>query len=148
MRDINKKDEDKPDLPAGDDEGHVDGNQWEGTPTETGRGLGRDAGDDRPVQPDWTGGQADSSSSRLTRLKELGEYRILKVSAEMMGMPALAQGKIPAMDLVDPEVDFVGLAHAFGVEAHRISAPDELTDRVRDALHGSEPVLLDVPIEG
>jgi benzoylformate decarboxylase len=76
------------------------------------------------------------------------EYRILKVSAEMMGMPALAQGKIPAMDLVDPEVDFVGLAHAFGVEAHRISAPDELTDRVRDALHGSEPVLLDVPIEG
>ena len=67
---------------------------------------------------------------------------------EMMGMPSLAQNRAPAMDLVDPEVDFVGLARAFGVEAHRISEPEELADRVRDSLQGGEPVLLDVPIEG
>ena len=75
------------------------------------------------------------------------QYKILKVSAEVMGLPSLAQEGAPAMDLTEPEVDFVGLARAFGVEAHRVAEPDELSDRVRDALRRTEPILLDVSIE-
>ena len=51
------------------------------------------------------------------------------------------------MDLVEPEVDFVGLARAFGVEAYRVAEPDELSDRVRDFLADPKPILFDVPIE-
>jgi benzoylformate decarboxylase len=75
------------------------------------------------------------------------QYKILRVSAEVMGLSSLARGKAQAMDLVEPEVDFVGLARAFGVEAHRVAEPDELSERVSDAVHRSEPILLDVPIE-
>jgi benzoylformate decarboxylase len=59
----------------------------------------------------------------------------------------LAQANYPAMDLVQPEVDFVALARAFGVEAHRVAEPDDLSERVREALARTEPLLLDVPIE-
>jgi benzoylformate decarboxylase len=51
------------------------------------------------------------------------------------------------LDLVEPEVDFVGLARSFGVAAHRVTEPDELSERVHDALNRTEPILLDVPIE-
>ena len=50
------------------------------------------------------------------------------------------------MNLVGPEIDFAGLARALGVEAHRVTEPDELSDRVRDPLAGSKPRLLDVAI--
>jgi thiamine pyrophosphate-dependent acetolactate synthase large subunit-like protein len=43
-------------------------------------------------------------------------------------------------------VDFVGLARAFGVEAHRVTEPDELSERVRGSLAGNRPQLLEVPI--
>jgi len=75
------------------------------------------------------------------------QYKILKVSADVMSLSRLAQENYPAMDLVEPEVDFVGLARSFGVEAHRVTEPDELSERMRDSLNQSEPILLDVPIE-
>ena len=75
------------------------------------------------------------------------QYKILKRSGDMMSLSRLAQEDYPAMDLVEPEVDFVGLARSFGVEAHRVTEPDELSERVRDSLHRTEPILLDVPIE-
>ena len=51
------------------------------------------------------------------------------------------------MDLVEPEVDFVGLARSFGVEAHRVAEPDELSERLHNSLNRTEPALLDVLIE-
>jgi len=41
----------------------------------------------------------------------------------------------------------VGLARSFGVEALRISEPEELSQVVRQSLDRTEPILLDVPIE-
>jgi thiamine pyrophosphate-dependent acetolactate synthase large subunit-like protein len=38
----------------------------------------------------------------------------------------------------------VGLARSLGVEAQRVTEPDELSDRARKALGRSEPILLDV----
>ena len=51
------------------------------------------------------------------------------------------------MDLVQPEIDFVGLARSFGLEADRISDPDALSDRLKAWLDSPRPLLLDVPIE-
>jgi thiamine pyrophosphate-dependent acetolactate synthase large subunit-like protein len=61
-------------------------------------------------------------------------------------VPGAASGKFVGCDLVDPEVDYVGLARSFGVEARRISEPDELSDAVRKSLAGDVPVLFDVAV--
>jgi thiamine pyrophosphate-dependent acetolactate synthase large subunit-like protein len=41
----------------------------------------------------------------------------------------------------------VTLAQSFGIEAERITEPDELTEKVRDSLAGDTPRLFDVPIQ-
>ncbi len=75
------------------------------------------------------------------------QYKILKVSGEVMSLPQMAQNNYLGMDLVEPEVDFVNLARSFGVEAHRVADPDELSQRMRNLHNQTEPVLLDVPLE-
>jgi benzoylformate decarboxylase len=75
------------------------------------------------------------------------QYKILKVSGDVMQLPQMGQRNYLAMDLVDPAIDFVGLARSFGVEAHRITEPEELAAQVHDALDREEPLLLDVTIE-
>ena len=74
------------------------------------------------------------------------QYKILKVSGKAMSLPRMVQENYLGMDLVEPEVDFVGLARSFGVKARRVSEPDELSERMGDALNQTEPILLDVPI--
>jgi benzoylformate decarboxylase len=75
------------------------------------------------------------------------QYKILKLVGTEMQLPQVSQGRYLGMDLVEPQIDFVGLARSFGVEAWRVNEPDELSDRVRDALQRPEPALLDVAIE-
>jgi benzoylformate decarboxylase len=75
------------------------------------------------------------------------QYRILKIGGDVMQLPQMVKRRYLGLDLVEPEVDFVGLARSFGVAAHRVTEPDELSERVHDALNRTEPILLDVPIE-
>jgi benzoylformate decarboxylase len=75
------------------------------------------------------------------------QYKILKVAGDKMQLPQIARKKYLGMDLVEPEVDFVNLAGAFGVKAYRVNEPDELRARIRDSLDHAEPTLLDVNIE-
>lgn len=75
------------------------------------------------------------------------QYKILKDCGDVMKLPQMLEKKHLGMDLVDPEVDFVGLARGFGVDAHRVCEPSELTELVKEGLKGTKPVLLDVPIE-
>ncbi len=75
------------------------------------------------------------------------QYKILKVSGDVMQLPQMVQKNYLAMDLVGPEIDFVGLARSLGVQALRVSRPDDLSDSVRDAFEGTEPVLLDVIVD-
>ena len=75
------------------------------------------------------------------------QYGILKMGGQVMQLPRMAQGKYLGMDLVEPEVDFVGLANSFGVNARRVTEPDELSQRLKDSLDQNEPLLLDVAIE-
>lgn len=75
------------------------------------------------------------------------QYQILKVGAQQLALPAAKTGRYEGLDLVGPEVDLVALARSLGVEAHRVTEPDELADRVRESLAGDAPRLFDVPIQ-
>jgi benzoylformate decarboxylase len=74
------------------------------------------------------------------------QYQILKVGAQGMGLPRAMEGRFEGMDLTGPEIDMLSLARSFGVEAHRVSEPDELADRVRESFGRQTPILFDVPI--
>ena len=75
------------------------------------------------------------------------QYQILKIGGRMLGLPAAKSGRFEGQDLVQPEIDFVGLARSLGVEAVRVTEPDELADRVAESLAGDVPRLFDVPIQ-
>ena len=74
------------------------------------------------------------------------QYKILKVCGDVMALPELRDPQCPGMNLTGPTADFVGLARAFGVDAVRVTNPDELSDCVRESLSGSRPKLVEVPI--
>jgi benzoylformate decarboxylase len=59
------------------------------------------------------------------------QYQILKIGARGLGLPRAIAHQYEGLDLVEPEIDFVSLARSLGVEAHRITQPDELSERVR-----------------
>jgi benzoylformate decarboxylase len=75
------------------------------------------------------------------------EYKILKDCAELLPLPEMARQNYLGMDLTNPKIDFVGLSRSLGVEAHRITVPDELTERLRESWSRTEPILFDVPID-
>jgi len=75
------------------------------------------------------------------------QYLILKVGAKGLHLPAACADKFAGMDLVNPEVDYVNLARALGVDACRVNEPDEICERVRAALQGDRPQLIEVPIQ-
>jgi benzoylformate decarboxylase len=72
------------------------------------------------------------------------QYEILKHCGQVMPLPQMAAGKYVGMDLVQPEIDFVGLARSLGVEAERVADAEALSDRVRDSLGAGKPLLLEV----
>jgi len=74
------------------------------------------------------------------------QYQILKICAQQLDLPAARREQYVGLDLTGPEVDMVSLARSFGVQAHRVTDPDELGDRVRQSLAAGEPVLIDAAI--
>jgi len=74
------------------------------------------------------------------------QYQILKACSRQLGLPHAEAQQPIGLDLVGPEIDLVQLAQALGVEACRISEPDELSDRVESSLRADRPLLIDVPI--
>ena len=73
-----------------------------------------------------------------------GGYRILK-----QRLKAFHGNDEPiGMDLVDPKVDFVGLAKAMGMPAERIAEPEALAPALQRAFASPGPKLLDVVIDG
>ncbi len=74
------------------------------------------------------------------------QYQILKLCGKSLSLPEAGKEQFEGCDLVGPELDYLALAKGFGVEAHRVTEPDELADRVSAAFRGDKPVLFDVPI--
>ena len=51
------------------------------------------------------------------------------------------------MDLMDPEIDFVGLAKSLGVEAERITDPAAIRPAIETSVAAGKPRLLDVAVD-
>jgi benzoylformate decarboxylase len=63
-----------------------------------------------------------------------------------MDLPSAQAGQFEGFDLTGPEIDFVGLSRSLGVEAARITEPDELSQRVAKSLSSERAALFEVPI--
>lgn len=74
------------------------------------------------------------------------QYQILKIGAQGFALPQATAGRFEGLDIVGPEIDFVQLAGALGVEAVRITDPSTLQAAVRESFTRHQPLLIDVPI--
>jgi benzoylformate decarboxylase len=91
----------------------------------------------------WTAANLGLGSTVFLVLNN-ASYRVLKLALERMGGPWAATGVVPpGLDIQDPCVDMAALARAFGLQAERLTRPDELRPALERALSASEPVLLD-----
>ena len=77
-------------------------------------------------------------------------YRILKFNMNRYrrGVQIPAGRPYPFMDLANPTLDFVSIAHGMGVAGQRITHPDEIQPAVTQALGLDQPYVLDVLTEG
>jgi benzoylformate decarboxylase len=74
-------------------------------------------------------------------------YRILKQRTNAMKGFAAQTDRYVGMDLVDPAIDYVGLARSLGVKAERATALSEVVDLLRRALAEGGPHLIDVELD-
>lgn len=75
------------------------------------------------------------------------QYQILKVGAGQLGLQHASAGRYVGLDIAEPEIDFVSLAQSFGVDAQRVTEPDQLASVLTESLASSKPRLIDVPIQ-
>ena len=75
------------------------------------------------------------------------EYKILKDCARVLGLPEARAGRFESMDILEPKVDYVGLAESLGVSACRLSEPDDLSQAVAESLAGDVPRLIEVAVK-
>ena len=75
------------------------------------------------------------------------QYRILKSGLLAFRSEPAKQGKFVGMDLVQPEIDFVGLAESLGVTAERVSKAQDVGPALKQALSRHGPSLIDIPID-
>jgi benzoylformate decarboxylase len=74
------------------------------------------------------------------------EYRILKQCARVLELPNALAGRYVGLEVVDPAVDYVGLAQSLGVRGCRLTEPDEVSQALQESLAGEEPRLVEVPV--
>ena len=74
-------------------------------------------------------------------------YAILKSGMLSLDLASAKRGIYPGMDLVDPEIDYPGLARALGVRAERVEKPGDLRDVLAQCLAHPGPSLVDVAID-
>ncbi len=74
------------------------------------------------------------------------QYLILKGYLRGMGRDSVQAGRMVAMDIDDPPVDFVGLARSMGVDATLVEKAGDVGDAVSAALEAGRPHLLELPI--
>jgi benzoylformate decarboxylase len=74
-------------------------------------------------------------------------YAILKSGMLSLDLASAKRGIYPGMDLVEPEIDYAGLARSLGVRAERVEKPGELRDVLAACLASPGPALVDVAID-
>lgn len=75
------------------------------------------------------------------------EYKILKDCAKVLDLPKAKQGQFVGMDIVNPRIDYVGLAESLGVSACRVEGPEELSAAAAEGLAGNRPRLIEVAVK-
>jgi benzoylformate decarboxylase len=75
-------------------------------------------------------------------------YRILKQRTLALGDHSARTGTLVGMDLVDPTIDFVGMATSLGVKAVRVLTLDDFRAALAEAIVADAPRLIDVAIDG
>lgn len=76
-----------------------------------------------------------------------GGYRILKQRTRVLGGRAAASGIYPAMDLVNPSIDYAALAATYGIPAKRVTRLSDVKDSVHAGLKADRLLLLDVVMD-
>jgi benzoylformate decarboxylase len=74
------------------------------------------------------------------------EYDILRKSEVALDRTTGRNGHAVGLDLIEPGVDYVGLAHAHGVAATRVERVGDVGDVLRSAWSSGEPHLIEVPL--
>ena len=74
------------------------------------------------------------------------QYLILKGYLRGMGRDSVQAGRMVAMDIDEPAVDYVGLARSMGVDATLVEKAGDVGDAVASALESGRPHLLELPI--
>ena len=78
-------------------------------------------------------------------------YRILKYNMNRFRAIAGVEGRggtYRHLDLTDPDIDYVSVARGFGVEACRVSAPEEVGPAVEEAFASGAPRLIELVVDG
>ena len=75
-------------------------------------------------------------------------YRILKQRVNALKGHSAQSGIYVGMDLVDPAIDYVGLARSLGLAAGRAETIPETLRLLREALASAAPTLIDVLVDG
>lgn len=76
-----------------------------------------------------------------------GGYRILKQRTNALRGHAAQTDRYVGMDILDPAIDYVGLARSLGVAAERAGTVDETIDLLSQALARGGPMLIDVTLD-
>jgi benzoylformate decarboxylase len=74
-------------------------------------------------------------------------YAILKSGMLSLDLASAKRGIYPGMDLVEPTIDYVGLARSLGVRAERVEKPASLHEVLAGCLAHPGPTLVDVAID-
>jgi acetolactate synthase-1/2/3 large subunit len=96
------------------------------------------------VQALWT--QAREKLDVTTVVFANRSYKILNVELGRVGVSAAGPKAARLLDLRDPELDWVGLAQAMGVEATRAVTIAQFIDQFRAAMNSSGPRLIEARI--
>ena len=77
-------------------------------------------------------------------------YRILKLNMNRYrrGLSIPTDRPYPFMDLNEPPLDFIEIAHGMGMAGKRVSQPNDIQAAVQEALSTNGPYLLEVMTEG
>jgi len=75
-------------------------------------------------------------------------YRILKQRLLALRGHAEQVDKFVGMEIVDPPIDFVGLARSLGVAAEHAKTVHDATDLIAQGIKANTPLLIDVDLDG
>ena len=73
-------------------------------------------------------------------------YRILKQRLHALQGNAAKMDSYVGLELDDPAIDFVGLGHALGIAAERVSTVADATDLIEQGINANSPMLIDVEL--